>query len=46
MARHDHHITERTIRVGDKLWLQLNKEMLWGLGNKIKTLCYGPFEVS
>jgi hypothetical protein len=31
--------------VGDKVWLQLNKESIQGLGKKIKALQYGPFEV-
>ena len=44
-ARHDQHITERTFRVGDRVWLQLNKEKLHGTGKNIKALWYGPFEV-
>jgi molybdopterin converting factor small subunit len=44
-ARHDQHITERTSRVGDKVWLQLNNERLQGLGKKIKAMWYGPFKV-
>jgi hypothetical protein len=31
--------------VGNKIWLQLNKERLQGPGKKIKALRYGPFEV-
>jgi hypothetical protein len=31
--------------VGDKVWLQLNKEKLHGTGKKIKALWYGSFEV-
>jgi hypothetical protein len=31
--------------VGDRVWLQLNKERLQGPGKKIKALWYGPFEV-
>ena len=27
-ARHDQHKTERTFRLGDRVWLQLNKERL------------------
>jgi hypothetical protein len=43
-ARHDQHRTEKTFKVGDRVWLQLNKERLQGLGKKIKALWYGPFE--
>jgi hypothetical protein len=32
-------------RVGDKVWLQLNKERLHGPCKNIKALWYGPFEV-
>ena len=35
----------RTFRVGDRVWLQLNKERLQGPGKKIKDLRYGPFDV-
>jgi hypothetical protein len=31
--------------MGDRVWLQLNKERLQGLGKKIKALRYIPFEV-
>jgi hypothetical protein len=31
--------------VGDKVLLQLNKEILHGLGKKITALLYGPFKV-
>jgi hypothetical protein len=31
--------------VGDRVWLQLNKEKLQGPGKDIKALQYGPFEV-
>jgi hypothetical protein len=27
-ARHDHHRTKTTFRVGDRVWLQLNKEII------------------
>ena len=37
-ARHDQHRTKRTFRVGDIVWLQLNKERLHGPGKKIKAL--------
>jgi hypothetical protein len=37
-ARHDQHIIERTFRVGDRVWLQLNKERLHGPGK-----WYDPF---
>jgi hypothetical protein len=36
---------EKTFKVGDRVWLYLNKESLQGLGKKIKALWYGPFEV-
>jgi hypothetical protein len=44
-ARHNQHRTERSFRVGDRVWLQLNKKRLQGLGNKIKALRYGSCEV-
>jgi hypothetical protein len=44
-ARHDQHITKKSFKMGDRVWLQLNKERLQGLGKKIKALRYGPFEV-
>jgi hypothetical protein len=45
-ARHDQHIIEfKKFKVRDKLWLQLNKEILWDLGKKIKALWYSPFGV-
>ena len=44
-ARHDQHITEKSFKVGDIVWLQLNKERPHGLGKKIKALRYGPFEI-
>ena len=31
--------------MGDKVWLQLNKERLQGPSKKIKAQRYGPFEV-
>jgi hypothetical protein len=43
--RHYQHKTKRTFRVGDKVWLQLDKERLHGPGKKIKAMRYGPFEV-
>ena len=30
--------------MGDRVWLQLNKERLQGLGNNVKALGYGPLE--
>jgi hypothetical protein len=44
-ARHDQHRTEKSFKVGDRVWLQLNKERLQGPGKKIKALRYGPFEI-
>eukprot|EP00253_Pinus_taeda_P023991 PITA_23991 len=44
-ARNDQHITNKTFKVGDIVWLQLNKEKLQGLGKKIKDLGYAPFEI-
>ena len=44
-ARHDQHKTEKSLKVGDKAWLQLNKERLQRLGKKIKALRYGSFEI-
>jgi hypothetical protein len=37
-AKHDQHITEKSFKVGDKVWLQLNKEILQGPSKKIKAL--------
>jgi hypothetical protein len=36
-ARHVQHRTEKSFKVGDKVWLQLKKERLQGPGMKIKT---------
>ena len=44
-ARHDQHKIERTFRMGDRVWLQLNKERIQCPGKKIKALWYDPFEV-
>jgi hypothetical protein len=44
-ARHNQHKIERTFLVGDRLWLQLNKERLQGPSKKIKVMWYGPFEL-
>jgi hypothetical protein len=44
-ARHDQHRTKKSFKVGDKVWLQLNKEKLLGLGKKIKALRYEPFKI-
>jgi len=41
----DWHKTKKSFKVGDKVWLQLNKERLQGLSKKIKALWYGPFEI-
>ena len=43
--RHDQHNVEKTFKVGDRVWLHLNKERLWGVGKEIKDLRYGLFEV-
>lgn len=40
------HVTKNLFRVGDKIQLQLNKEILQGPdGKKIKVLWYEPFEI-
>jgi hypothetical protein len=44
-SRHDQHRTKRTFRVGDIVWLQLNKERLHGPSKNIKALRYDPFKV-
>jgi hypothetical protein len=44
-ARNDQQKIERKFSVGDGVWLQLNKEILQGIDNKIKYLWYGSFEV-
>ena len=38
-------MVEKTFKVGDRVWLHLNKERLQGPSKKIKALQYGPFEV-
>lgn len=30
--------------MGDRVWLQLNKERLQGIGNNVRSLGYGPLE--
>lgn len=42
---HDQHIIEKSVSVGDRVWLQLNKEMPQESSKKIKALQYGPFEI-
>jgi hypothetical protein len=44
-SRPDHHKIKSTFRVGDRVWLQVNKERLHGHDKKIKYLGYGPFVV-
>ena len=44
-AEHDQHKVEKSFKLGDRVWLHLNKERLWGLVKKIKDLRYSPFEV-
>jgi hypothetical protein len=44
-AIHDQHRTEKSFKVGDRFWLQLNKERLNGLGKNNKALWYGPFQI-
>jgi len=44
-ARHDQPRTEKSFKLGDRVWLQLNKKRLQGPGTKIKALRYGPFEI-
>jgi len=44
-ARHDQQITEKSFKVGDRVYLQLNKERMQRSGKKIKDLRYGPFEI-
>ena len=44
-ARHDQHRTNKSFKVGDRVWLQLNKERLQGLAKEVKALRYGPFEI-
>jgi len=42
---HDQQKIERMVRVGEKLWIQLNKEWLQGPCKKIKDLYYHPFYI-
>jgi hypothetical protein len=36
--RHDQHKIKKTFKVGNRVWLHLNKERLQGPRNKIKAL--------
>ena len=42
---HYQHIINKSFKVGDRVWIQLNKMRRQGPGNKIKSLRYGPFEI-
>ena len=44
-AKHGQHKIDKLFKVGDRVWLQLNKERLQGPGKKINALRYGPFEI-
>jgi hypothetical protein len=44
-AWNDKHITKKSFKVGDKVWLQLSKEILQDPSKKIKDIWYGCFEV-
>ena len=44
-AIHDQHRVEKTFKVGDRVWLYLNKERKQGLGKKINELMYDLFKV-
>lgn len=44
-ASYDQCRTKKSFEVGDRVWLQFNKERLQGTGNKRKALRYGPFEI-
>lgn len=41
----DQHRTKKLFKVGDRVWLHLNKKRLKGPCNKIKALQYGHFEI-
>jgi len=44
-SKNGQHIIGKSFKVGDRVWLQLNKERLEGPGKKIKAPRYGPFEM-
>jgi hypothetical protein len=44
-ARHDRLRTEKSFKVGEIFWLQLNNEILYGPSKNIKDIWYGPFDV-
>ena len=44
-VRHDKHRTNHKFKVGDSVWLHINKERLTGEGKKLKPIRYGPFQI-
>lgn len=44
-VRHDQHRKEKSFKVEDIVWLQLNKDKMQGPSKKIKAIRYGPFEI-
>lgn len=41
----DQHRINKSFKVGERVWLRLNKEGLQGLSNKIKAMWYSPFKI-
>ena len=44
-VEHDKHTVEKTFKMGDKVWLYMNLEILQGPRKNIKLTQYDPFEV-
>ncbi|KAH9300763.1 hypothetical protein KI387_012346, partial [Taxus chinensis] len=44
-ATHDKHRTDHKFKVGDSVWLHINKERLAGEGRKLKPIQYSPFQL-
>jgi hypothetical protein len=43
---HDQHRVPHKFKVGDKVWLHLQKERLTGPHWKLHPLCYGPYTIN
>jgi hypothetical protein len=44
-SRHDQQRIKKSLKVGGRVWLQLNKEILYGHGKNIEAMWYFPFEI-
>ena len=43
--KHDKHWVGHHFKVGDQVWIYINKEMLKGEGKTLKSIRYGPFKM-